>query len=99
MDDVEKIMSEIEKDTIIANTRFTSGFLNDVADVYEKYGIGRTKLFLIDKQSRRELQRQAEAVRKVIEILENFPSIKTQRSTCRLILKSINSIKEKEKRW
>lgn len=96
MDDVEKIITEIKNDNYIAKTKFT-GLLNDVADVYEKYGIGQTKLFLIDKKNRRELQNQAEAIMRVIEIIERYPKIKNQRITCRLIIKNINSIIKKEK--
>ena len=92
MDNVEKVISEIESDSEIMKVRFT-GLLDTTADELEKHGFGSTKAFLMEKQSHASLKEQARALLKVLEKLEKYPDISADRKTARLIIKAINSLK------
>ena len=46
MDNIEKLLDEIREDRQFRDTYFTGGFLNNVADIFEKYGFGTTEVYL-----------------------------------------------------
>jgi len=92
VDNVEKVISEIESDHNIMRVRFT-GLLDTTADELEKHGFGSTKVFLLEKQSHTGLEHQAGALLKVIEKLEKYPDISADRKTARLIIKAVSSLK------
>jgi len=96
LDDVEKLLSEIENDARIMGVRFT-GLLDDTANILEKQGFGVTKTFLLEKQSHGNLQRQAGALLRVLEKLEEHPNISADRKTSRLIIKSLEPLKFRKK--
>lgn len=93
MDNIQKLIEEIKGDRSIMNVYYTSNFLNNVGDFFEKYGFGATKLFLLDKQSRRELKDQATALVRVLAKLEEYNEVKTNRAIGRLIFKTLLSLK------
>jgi len=97
LDDVEKLLSEIENDAGIMGVWFT-GLLDDTANILEKHGFGIAKTFLLEKQNHRNLQRQAGALLKVLEKLERYPSISADRKTSRLIIKSLEPLKFRRRR-
>lgn len=94
MDNVEKVILEIENDSEIMRVRYT-GLLDTTANEVEKHGFGSTKAFLMEKQSHAGLGDQARALLKVLEKLEKYPDIRADRKTARLIFKAINSLKSK----
>lgn len=92
MDDVEKVLAEIENDPEIMKVRFT-GLTDETANVLEKHGFGVTKTFLLEKQTHRGLQSQARFLLRVLEKMERYPAVSTDRRTARLIVKVIDSLK------
>ncbi|MFQ5963847.1 MAG: hypothetical protein ACE5KZ_06145 [Candidatus Scalinduaceae bacterium] len=97
MDTIQRLMKEIKADREVQNCRyFTSNFLNNVADVFEKHGFGVTKVFLIEKKVRRELKWQATALLSVLNILDGSEEVKQKRSIGRCIIKALETIKSKE---
>jgi hypothetical protein len=97
MDDVERIISEVEKDEEIMRVRFTD-LLHKTADMLEKHGFGTAKVFLLEKQSRGSLEQQAQALVKILGIIERYPKIASDRKTARLIIKAIDSLKSRRRR-
>ena len=94
MDNVDKVLLEIEADNEIMKVRFT-GLLDTTADMREKHGFGTTKAFLLEKQGHTGLKDQARALLKVLEKLEN---ISADGKTARLIIKAVNSLQYKRRR-
>jgi CRISPR/Cas system CMR-associated protein Cmr5 small subunit len=92
MDDVEKLISEIDNDNEIMKVRFT-GLLDETANMLEKHGFGITKAFLLEKQGHKELRWQAEALLKILGKIEAYPKISSDRKTARLIVKAIDSLR------
>lgn len=97
MDVIERLLDEVKNDKKVQECRyFSSNFLNNVADVFEKHGFGTTKTFLWEKQSRGNLKYQATALLSVLEKLEECEQIKQNRSLGRYIIKTLITIKSKE---
>jgi len=94
VDNVDKVLLEIEADNEIMKVRFT-GLLDTTADMREKHGFGTTKAFLLEKQGHASLRDQARALLKVLEKLEN---ISADGKTARLIIKAVNSLQYKRRR-
>jgi CRISPR/Cas system CMR-associated protein Cmr5 small subunit len=92
MDDVEKLISEIENNNEIMKVRFT-GLLDETANMLEKHGFGVTKAFLLEKQGHKELRWQAEALLKILGKIEEYPGISSDKKTARLIIKSVDSLR------
>jgi len=92
LDNVEKLISQIKNDPEIMRARLT-GLADDVANVLEKHGWGTAKTYLLEKQNRYELKTQATALLKVLDKMEGYPDIKSNRRVARLIFKTLNSIK------
>ncbi len=90
MDNVEIILSEIKSDQEIMRVRFTSSFLDNTADVFERYGWGTTEAFLLEKQNRNELRAQATALLKVLKSMEKHG---INRRVGRLIIKTLIPLK------
>lgn len=95
MDNVEKVLLEIENDNDIMKVRFT-GLLDTTADELEKHGFGSTKVFLLEKQGRAGLKDQARALLKILAKLEEYHI--ADRKTARLIIKAVNSLQYKRRR-
>ena len=83
----------IKKDDKVKRTRFSSNFLNNIADIFEKYGFGTTKTVLYEKKNRRELKYQAAALLSVIGKFEDYDEVKRNRSIGRYIIKTLITIK------
>lgn len=98
MDEIEQVIEEIKHDPNFQRTRFTSNFINDVADVFEKYGFGTTKTFLKDKRSRGDLRFQATTLLSIVDKLEKIEKIKQNRGIGRYIIKTLITIKEEARK-
>lgn len=91
MDDVQKLLSEIKNDKEIMKVKFT-GLLDKTANMLEKHGFGVTEAFLLEKQSQTELREQSKALLKILEKIEEYPNISSDRKTARLIIKVVESL-------
>lgn len=97
MDAIEGLIKEIKADSEVQNCRFySSNFLNNVADVFERHGVGATRVFLLEKQGRRELKYQATALLSVLKILDKSEEVRQNRSIGRYIIKTLITIKSME---
>ena len=97
MDNVEKVLSEIENDNEIMKVRYT-GLLDTTADELEKHGFASTKAFLLEKQGHTGLKDQATALLKILDKVKKYPDISVDRKTVRLIIKAVNSLQYKRRR-
>ena len=77
----------------IQNTKFRNTFLNNVGDIFERYGFGATKMFLLGKRESRDLRQQADALLRLIKKFEEYEEIKQNRSIGRYIIKILNTLK------
>lgn len=96
MDSIEKIIKEIKSDRNVQCCKFSSNFLNNVADVFEKYGFGTTKVFLQEKKGRYQFKDQATAILSVLKIFNKSMEIMQNRSIGRYIIKTLITIKSME---
>jgi|Deesub1362A_J573_1020465.scaffolds.fasta_scaffold01072_6 hypothetical protein len=91
MDVIEKLINEIKADPRIKKAKFKSSFLNNIAEIFEKYGYGTTKMVLLEKAERGELQ--AKPLLLVLEKLNACEEIRRRRSIGRYVIKTLNAIK------
>ncbi len=92
------LLDEIRNDPAVKRTRyFSSKFLNTVAEGFEKNGFEETKLFLVDKKTRKGQSSQAEALLSVIKIFERYEIIKNNRKIGRLIIKTLDTLINEKK--
>lgn len=96
MDPIESLIKEIKAEKEVRACFFSSNFLNNVADIFERHGFGTTKVFLMEKKERRELKDQAIALLSVLKILNKSEEIKQNRSIGRYIIKTLITIKSME---
>lgn len=97
MDNVEKVLHEVENDEEIMNVKFT-GLLDETANMVERHGFGVARVFLLEKQGRADLKQQAEALLKVLQKLEQYPDVSSDKKTARLIIKAISSLQQRRRR-
>lgn len=96
MDNIERLLREIKDDKEVWDERgkpvkFSSNFLQDVADIFEKHGFGVTKTFLLNRAGRSRVE--ALKLLKIIAKFQNVPEIKTNRGIGRSIIKSLETLK------
>lgn len=96
MDRIELLLKEIKEDRLIWETErgriWFTGFAEDVADIFEKYGFGVTKVYLAKREERREVD-QAKSLQRVIEKFRKYPEIEANRAVGRYIIKALSSIR------
>jgi hypothetical protein len=92
MDNVTELLSDLSKMPEIRSLeRRASGFLNDVAEIYERDGAGVARAFLLNQRAKR---REASLLERVIEKLESCPEVRTRRSIGRQIIKGLFELKQ-----
>jgi len=91
MDRIQKLLSEIKNDRSLMGVRYSSSFLNNVGEIFERHGFGTTKVFLLEKRSR-----EADAILKIVNKLETIPEIGRNRSIGRMIIKTLITLKRTE---
>lgn len=100
MDRIEKLIKEIQDDRSVWQdprgrpTRFSGKFLNSVGDIFEQHGFGVTRVYL-QNQSVRD-RSQAVGLLKVLEKMEMYQEIKSNRAIGRYIIKSLYTLKQME---
>lgn len=93
MDEIEILIRRVSQDREFQKTRFTSKFLNDVADIFEIEGFGVTENYLLDKQKRVNSKWQASMLLRILELFKASERIKQNRRIGRMIIKNLDSIK------
>ncbi|RLI61795.1 MAG: hypothetical protein DRO88_12615 [Promethearchaeia archaeon] len=89
-DKINKLILELKRDREIINTKIYNTFVNDVGKIYEIYGYGAAKVYLIDKLRDRRKQREA---RVILNILNRINNMNISRELVGFIIRKINSIK------
>lgn len=72
----------------------SSKLLNDIADVYERYGFELVNLFISEKISRanEEGKIQLELIKQIIKILNEYPEIRNNRHIGRYLIKNLKNV-------
>ena len=93
MDRIQRLLREIQNDRSLMDIRYSSSFLNRVGEIFERYGFGTTKVFLLEKRSR-----EADALLKIIDKIENenITEIVRNRSIGRMVIKTLITLKRTE---
>lgn len=92
-DPIAQVIDRIQKNQTIARARqLTPNFLNNVGEVFEKYGFTTTRQYLKDKANRGELADQANAVLAALDCMEDCESIRRHPAIGRLLIKTLNQI-------
>lgn len=100
MDRIEQLIKEIKKDPLVWKNergnpiRFTR-LAENVANIFEQYGFGDTKLYLAKREDRDEAD-QAKALLRVLEIFRKYPEVEVNRARGRYIIKALNNIRTLE---
>lgn len=100
MDKIEKLLEEIKNDESIwkdktgRSIEFSSKFLNNVGEIFEKYGFGTTKVYLVNQVGRE--RSQAFSMQKVLEKMKEYPEIINNRAIGRYIIKTLDTLKKLE---
>jgi hypothetical protein len=92
-DPIAQVIDRIQKNPAIAQAkRFTPNFLNNVGEVFEKYGFATTRQYLKDKANRDKLADQAKAVLAALDCMEDCESIRRHPAIGRLLIKTLTQI-------
>lgn len=92
-DSIERLIEDIRQSEEVKRAHLKNNFLNAVGEVFERDGFGTTRVFLLDKRSKKDLRDQAEAVLKVLDLMKGHPEILQRRAIGRSIIKSLIAIK------
>ena len=60
-DPIEELIEKLRHNRDIDERVLTPNALHEVGEVFERYGFGATRLYLLDKQNRRDSRAQASA--------------------------------------
>lgn len=95
-DPIEEVLNQLRRKPGVLRERFSSSFLNNVGDVFEREGFATTRLFLQDKQEQSATRYQARVLlEEVLPVLESCERIRQNRAIGRLVIKSLETIKGK----
>lgn len=91
MDRIQRLLREIQNDRSLMDVHYTRASLNNTAEIFERYGFGTTKVFLLEKRSR-----EAYALLKIVDKFETIPDIVRNRSIGRMIIKTLITLRRTE---
>ena len=99
MDRIEKLLKEIKGDSKVWEfesrpVRYSGKFLDTVGGIFEKYGFGVTKTYLLNQAGRDRYQ--AMSMKRVIDKMEQYPEIVGNRAIGRYVIKTIQILKTME---
>jgi len=95
MDDpIEKLLESIRGMDVVQRTMFTKNFINNVGELFERDGFGVTRVYLLERRERRQLSNQANALMRVLDLMESRPEIRQKRSIGRAIFKTLIALKK-----
>lgn len=75
MDEIDKLIKELRNDERVQKTRFSNRFVNTTGEIYEKYGYGATRVWLLGKSQNRRTNFQAKTLLQILDEIDekNFP--------------------------
>lgn len=74
----------------------TTSFLNNVADVFERYGFGATETYLRDKREQEQTSTNADILLDVLRHLRTCSIVHQERAIGRLVIKTLPQLFETE---
>lgn len=90
MDKIGTLLDEISKMPELASLDAKSGkFLNEVAEIYERYGAGTTRAYLLNRR-----RPDAGLFLKIIQKLDARPEVSINRAIGRQIIKCLFELKK-----
>lgn len=100
MDHIEQLLKEIKEDLSVWKDKwsnpvnYSGKFLDTVGEIFEKYGFGTTKVYLINQSGRDKAQ--AFGMQKVLEKFKKYPEIENNRAIGRYLIKTLETLKRME---
>jgi len=99
MDRIEKLLKEIKGDPKVWEfehrpIRYSGKFLDTVGGIFEKYGFGVTKTYLLNQVGRDRTQ--AMSMKRVVDKMEQYPEIVGNRAIGRYIIKTVQVLQKME---
>lgn len=102
MDNIERLLKEIKEDPSVWNPgterrpiSFSNKFLDTVGEIYERYGMGAAKVYLMN-QSGRDRIGEAEGILRVLMKFQKYPEVITNRPIGRYVIKTLSILKRME---
>lgn len=93
-DPIEELIEKLRHSRDIDGRVLTSNALHDVGEVFERYGFAATRLYLLDKQNRRDSRAQASALLKVLDLMSDCAPITQRRAIGRAVFKVLIAIRQ-----
>src|SRR5260370_42367265 len=93
-DPIEELIEQLRHDRDIDGRVLTPNALHEIGEVFERYGFGATRLYLLDKQNRRDSRAQASALLHVLDLMRDYPAISQRRAIGRALFKSLIAIRQ-----
>jgi|GEM_PF-1265948 len=90
-DEIDELILNLKEKREIKKTRFSNTFVNSVGEIYEMYGYGAAKLYLLERLKKKRQQKEAKII---LNILDRIKSMGIPREIGSFIIRKINSIKE-----
>ena len=101
MDNIEKLLKEIKEDPMVWTSSrdrrplfFSGKFLDTVGEIFEKHGFGTTKIYLLNQSGRD--RGQASGLIRVLDKMEKYPEIVSNRAIGRYVIKTLEMLKKTE---
>jgi len=89
-DEIDKLILELKENREIKETIFSNTFLNSVGQIYEIYGYGAAKLYLLGRMEKKKQKKEAKII---LNILNRINSMGIPREIGSFIIRKINSIR------
>jgi len=69
---IKKFLEEIEKNERILKTRFSTRLINEVGEIYERYGYAMAKAFLLSKKEDKKFRFEAQTLLYILNIVNDM---------------------------
>jgi len=97
-DPIEDVLDQLRQKAGVQRERFTSNFLNNVGEVFEREGFATTRLFLEDKKGQSATRYQARVLLEdVLPVLATCDRIVQNRAIGRYIIKALPTLQDKKR--
>jgi len=97
-DPIEDVLDQLRQKAGVQRERFTSNFLNNVGEVFEREGFATTRLFLEDKKGQSATRHQARVLlEEVLPVLATCDRIVQNRAIGRYIIKALPTLQDKKR--
>ena len=96
-DPIEDVLDQLRQKAGVQRERFSSNFLNNVGEVFEREGFATTRVFLEDKKGRGATGYQARVLlEEVLPVLATCERIVQNRAIGRYIIKALSTLQDKK---